>query len=164
MSQTKFRIPRVTTAALLLGSAACSGSNNSSTPGGTTKGVNVSNSRISAIAKAMCKQYQECDEDYFDESYDSLADCNDDRSDYLKDQADTVNKACADAALDYMACYSKLSCDDLEDADEKCEDFVDAYEDECEGEGLDEGLSIDGSEAKRASRARAVIRKYRIPR
>jgi hypothetical protein len=166
LSQTKFRIPRVTTAALLLGSAAC-GSDGGGTPGGTTKGVNVSSSRMTAIAKQMCKQYQQCDEEYFDEYYDDLGDCTDVKSEEFEGQAEGVNKACADAALDYLACYSTLSCKDLPgegEAAEKCEDFVDAYEEECEGAGLDDGSSIDGSEAKRAARARAVIRKYRIPR
>lgn len=163
MSQTKFRIPRITTAALLVGGAACGG-DGGGTPGGTTNGTNVSSSRITAIAKAMCKQYQECDKDDFEDAYDDVDQCIDDRADYLDDQADAVNKACADAALDYLACYSTASCKDLpedeyDDPPSKCEDFADAFEDECAGMGPDG--SSDGS-TKRA--ARAVLRKYRIPR
>jgi hypothetical protein len=170
LSQTKFRIPRVTTAALLLGSAACA-SDGSSTPGGTTKGINVSNSRISAISKALCKQGQKCEEELFEEYFEDLNECIDDRADYFDQQVDSLNKACADASLDYMACYSTASCrelpepeDEYADPIERCEELADAYDDECDGQGYDEGLSIDGSEAKRAARARAVIRKYRIPR
>jgi hypothetical protein len=164
LTHTRYRIPRATQAALLLGGAACS---DGGPPGGSTEGINTSSARISAIAKQSCKQYQECDREYFDESYDTLADC----IDVLEDEFDVplISEKCADAFLDYMSCTSQLSCDELGGYDEsyddgKCGDLAQSYVEAC---GLDDGEyeSVTAtSSAKRVAPARARVSKYRIPR
>jgi hypothetical protein len=168
LTLTKYRIPRATTAALLLGGAACGGDDGS--PGGSAEGTNVSSSRISAVVKALCKQYQECYSDDFDEYYDSQADCVEEMKTGFESGQ---NKKCTDAALDYIACYSQLSCRDLDAAlEEKCGDLGEAYDDACEDE---DGLTDSDSATKRIEvslargaarfdRAHAVVQKFRIPR
>lgn len=158
MTHMKYRIPRVTKAALLLGGAACGGGDGGDNPGGSTAGIDVSSSRIHAVAKAYCEQYQECYSDDFDDAYDSQADCIEAMEDGFDDDAD--NK-CADAALDYVSCYSKLSCSELEDVEEECGELFEAYSDAC-GEVPDRANSA--SSAKRVKGAKGVLRKYRIPR
>ena len=156
---TRYRIPRATKAALLLGGAACGGGGDDP---GSTKGINVSDSRISALAKQVCKQYQECDE-YFEDYYESLEQCIAIKKDDFEVPA--VTKECADAYLDYIACYSPLSCAELERQDGKCEDAHATFVKAC---GLDDDdeyeSAIDVSASKRSAGARALVRKYRIPR
>jgi hypothetical protein len=158
---TRYRIPRATKAALLLGGAACGGGGGDDP--GSTEGINVSSSRISALAKAVCKQYQECDE-YFEDYYESLEQCIAIKKDDLEVPA--VTKECADAYLDYVACYSPLSCEELESHDGRCEDAEATFVKAC---GLDDDddeyeSAIGVSSTKRSAGAGALIRKYRIPR
>jgi hypothetical protein len=170
LTHTRYRIPRATQAALLLGGAACGGLGGAAcggggTPGGSTEGINTSSARISALAKTACQQYQECDREYFDESYDSLAQC----IDVLEDEFDVpaISEKCADAFLDYISCTSQLSCDELggyEYDDEKCGDLHQSYVEAC-GFDDDEYESATGtSSVKRVAPARARVSKYRIPR
>ena len=164
LTHTRYRIPRATQAALLLGGAACS---DGGPPGGSTEGINTSSARIGELAKAACKQYQECDREYFDESYDSLTEC----IEILEDEFDVpaISDKCADAFLDNVSCTTRLSCDELGGYDEsyveqKCGDLYQTYVEAC---GFDDGEyeSVTGtSSVKRVAPARARVSKYRIPR
>jgi hypothetical protein len=142
----------MTTAALLLGGAACS-VDSDNTIGGSTDGINASASRISTLSMAFCKQYEGCYEEDFDAAYESLGEC----VELQEDTFGSVNERCADAAMDYLSCYTQLKCDELQDSEEKCAEFVDAYDKECEGE------TASGT-SKSVAQAKALLRKYRIPR
>jgi hypothetical protein len=122
--------------------------------------MNTSSSRISAIAKAYCEQYEECYSDGFDMSYANQAECADAIADNFSEEP---NEKCLDAALDYFSCYTQLSCKDIDAAGEKCSDLYDTYAEAC---GLDDKnyTSISGHSSSRVKRAHLLVRKYRIPR
>ena len=159
MTHNRYRIPRATKAALLLGGAACGGGGDDP-PGGSTEGLNTSSSRINAIAKAYCEQYEDCYSDGFEMSYANQAECVDAIADNF---AEEPNKKCLDAALDYFSCYTQIDCKDIDDVDEKCGELYDSYAEAC---GLDDGdyTSISGHAPSRVKRAHLLVRKYRIPR
>ena len=153
LTRNRYRIPRVTEAALLLGGAACSDA--SGPPGGSTEGINVSKSRIDALAKAYCEHYAECyDVDDFDTSA-----CADH---YADEFGEEPNEACLDATLDYVSCYTQVACEDRRHVREICSDFIEAANEACpESEDY---FALHDHSSQRVKRAHVLVRKYRIPR
>jgi hypothetical protein len=144
LSASKFRIPRLAVAALVLG--AC-GEDDSKA------GIDVSEPRVRNLAEAACKQYAECEPDYFSENYENQADCVASYQSEFDDLEDSSGKACLDAYLDWGDCAFVLACD--VDEDRKC---VDQYAkvaklcEEEEEEDEEEEEEEETSSAKNAGR------------
>lgn len=154
MIQKKHRIPSVATAALLLGGAACGDDDKGGTPGGSTSGVNVSSSRIEAIAKAYCELGKKCAPSEFDAYYSSISECAESYSaefDPGSTQLTSDEKACLDAMLDYVACYAQTACD--EDGSVTCRALGDKQDELC-GYDYEYDYSVAGPSGKRARRMR----------
>jgi len=112
LSVSRYRIPRLTVAALILG--ACGDDDG----GDSSAGINVSDSRIQSTARAACRYYAECEPDAFAEYYESPADCVATYQDDFAMYVETYGKECTDAYLDWMDCAVVLGCD--ADVDTKC--------------------------------------------
>lgn len=109
-----------------------------------------------SAARKYCKNYKECDEDGFDDDFDSMGEC----VKLYKLQAKTSNYAaqieegpeCSRALRKMQVCYAKeLTCDAFltedsdtadyedylewqEDTADECEDQMDDVQDECDGD------------------------------
>lgn len=84
-------------------------------------------------AKLACKAQKECDEDYFEDEFDDLADCVETYQEYIDEFEENVGEDCFKALLDFSICSSKayrVDCD-YEDAYDECEDEVETFYDEC---------------------------------
>jgi len=163
LSESKFRIPHVAAATLLLGGAAC-GDDGGGTPGGSTSGVNTSSSRIRSVAASLCKQTKQCEPDDFYSNYDDVADCTQQLVDDFPlagESGDDV-KNCQDALLDFYACLAQLSCDTTDaQAMAKCGDFYTSYDTLCGP--LVDSYAYDGVYSGGNSPLRSK-RRFRIPR
>jgi len=78
-------------------------------------GVDVSTTRITRTAKAYCSEYAECEADYFDYAFDTLAECVSDVSVYFSAYVSLYGRECADAILDLIECEAALDCDDQDE-------------------------------------------------
>ena len=124
MSESKYRIPRVTVAVMVLGGASCDDDK------GGTGGVNVSKSRIDRLAEQYCETVFECPEtreDYEDE-FGTEQQCVEQFGAELNSDLKEVSKECGDAYLDYYECYLSMGCS-AEEGD--CEEFYERAKDEC---------------------------------
>lgn len=104
-----------------------------------------------SVGRKWCKNFKECNEDAFDDTFDSVAEC----TKLVKLQAKASNYAleieedaeCAATARKMQTCYARqLTCDAfptkpsdyddtldwVEDSDDECEDQLDDYEKECD--------------------------------
>lgn len=81
-------------------------------PGGTLRGVRVSDARVNAVVRGVCALFA-CDGSR----------CSDDGGDfpnYLRGEVGLQDRregdeACIDARLDYLACFAQLSCAESEE-------------------------------------------------
>lgn len=69
-------------------------------------------SRMADYCSANCDQIAECDENYFNEEYDSKSDCEDECVDSTENINDSFPE-CESEMMDYHECWTTLSCDDL---------------------------------------------------
>ena len=155
MIHIKYRIPRTTTAALLLGGAACGDDPKPS--GGSTAGIDTSSSRIEALSKAYCEQYEDCFRTDFSQEFGSVANC----IEALEEEIAEEDNKCGDAWLDYISCSTKLSCAEIAE-DNECDDFFESYLQACGVDDEDYASSASGP-VERVKR-QGTVRKYRIPR
>jgi hypothetical protein len=119
MFEAKKSIPAVATASLVLG-------------GGCDDGPSVG-----SVASDTCRGLLRCDPDYFAELFVSRAECQDYYEEYFQYYVDyyfaEFGPACADAALEYDACYFS-TYDNTCSADtalERCAPFRRDFDREC---------------------------------
>jgi hypothetical protein len=108
-----------------------------------------------SAARKYCKTYKECDEDGFDDEFDSMGECV--KLNKLQQKATNYrykldeSDECSTARQKMQLCYAKeLTCDAFpgeepstkdiqdyydwaEDAQDECEDQIDDFADECDG-------------------------------
>jgi hypothetical protein len=185
VSTTRFRIPRVTAAILVLGGACGDGDGNKDggiplgggdgdgdgdvdgggdgdgdgdgdvDAGTGTGGTDVSTARMAKIAEGFCRQYADCDPEGFASYYDSEPDCVSDNKAFFSEYATAYGTDCADAILDVLACSNELTC--TQDPADECQSAGRGVIDNCPEE-ITDGVVAAGKSAKSKSA------RLRIPR
>lgn len=158
MTRSNFRIPCITTAALVLGGGACGGSKASTSAEGA-RGVDTSSERIRAVAREICESEQRCTPADFSDSYTSVDNCVETQVESfpLSGRSGEDVQKCQDALLDLAVCYADAACDaEDEEIDDACGDLYETYADLCAGFGIVE--EVDDFSRTQPSR------RFRIPR
>lgn len=128
MTKSRYRIPRLAAASLVLGGA-CGDDDKGDAH--DTAGVNVSKSRIADLAKDFCANAFDCDPQGAKEEFDTEAACVASYKAYWQNYAETSSDECADAYLDVYACYSTAECGE----EDTCDKLLIRAQDLCEDEG-----------------------------
>jgi hypothetical protein len=159
MTSSKFRIPRVAAAALMLGGVACDGSKDGTD---SSQGVNTSSARIRSVGRSVCEAEQRCNAADFSDSYTSVEDCTEQRTDTfpLAGQSGEDVRKCQDAILDLGVCEAHEECVEGELDDLECLDLYVTYVQLCEVFDTDGEGEVDSS----FGRNHQLLRPFRIPR
>lgn len=125
MSDSKYRIPRMTVAVMVLG-AGCDDGNGE---GG------VSDGRLTRLASDMCNLSRTCDwEDADPHPFTSEQACVDSYVQELKAFFDELDESCGAAYLSYYECYVSLGCDPSDvESFRRCQRSYTLVEEHCEG-------------------------------
>ncbi len=99
--------------------------------------VGCGSSKENRVAKAFCKGQQKCDEEYFNEEFDSFSECVDYFEDIISEYTDGAreygtSEKCIDAFLDYTLCYSNAYADSCDYDTDACEREYDKLIEICE--------------------------------
>lgn len=126
MSETRFRIPRMTMAVMVFGGLGC-GSDKSAPPSDTA--------RLQKIADDECKlEFVSCpDWDTSGQPYTTQQECVDWFVNQIKNYVANVSADCKEAALTFYECYSSVGCND--DVSVKCSRQQTTIDDKCSGMG-----------------------------
>jgi hypothetical protein len=137
-----YRIPSLTTAALLLTSGC--GDEASGPVGGSTAGVNVTDARIDALRRANCEWFARCEPEFFSsylEDIDSCVTMSEANAPWGSDVTPD-NAPCVDALLDLSSCAQAGSCSESDAAFErKCGGLYETAYDLCPAAYFDAGSS-----------------------
>lgn len=137
-----YRIPSLTTAALLLTSGC--GDDASGPVGGSTAGIDVTDARIDELRRGNCEWLAHCEPEIFASYLDDIDSCvtmseANSRwgSDVTPDEA-----PCVDALMDLSSCLLSGSCSESDAAfDRRCGGLYDTAYDLCPAEYFDVGSS-----------------------
>ncbi|HEX5659446.1 MAG TPA: hypothetical protein VFX59_19760 [Polyangiales bacterium] len=129
MSETKYRIPKMAVAVMVLGANGCGDDDGGS-----------SGSRVENLGKGVCKLVYSCedgdwalDPDDPDITFSSEEECVEQFTKETQQEFAGVSAQCRNAFLAYYECYVDAGCDGDEEG--KCEKLYKAYYDACEDEG-----------------------------
>lgn len=91
-------------------------------------------SEYKRAAKKFCKGLHECEENYFEDEYDSIGECVETYEEYLEETEEYYGAACAEAYADLMKCFgNEISGDcDYYDVYDNCEDELEETYDACD--------------------------------